>query len=101
MTERDLIETIPLVAHEAQCERYTRIVAHMAIGWTICVVLLAIVLLFAFSYEVETAEEVVTTTTETTAEVAQNADNNGSNYYAGGDLNGYSDSQTNSQDDAN
>lgn len=78
----DPIQTVPLAAFEAQGERSTRIIAHMAIGWCISVVILAVVLLFAISYEVETTEEIVTTTTETT----QHADNDGTNYYAGGDF---------------
>lgn len=76
----DPIQTVPLAAFEAQGERSTRIIAHMAIGWCISVVILAVVLLFAISYEVETVEEV--TTTETT----QHADNDGTNYLAGGDI---------------
>ena len=81
----DPIQTVPLAAFEAQGERSTRIIAHMAIGWCISVIVLAIVLLFAISVDYETVEEVVTTTTETT-DVAQHADNSGSNYYAGGDM---------------
>lgn len=74
------IETVPLAAFEAQAERSTRIIAHMAIGWCISVVMMSVVLMFAISYETETVEEV--TTTETT----QHADNDGANYYAGGDI---------------
>lgn len=89
----DPIQTVPLAAFEAQGERSTRIIAHMAIGWCISVVILAVVLLFAISYEVETVEEVVTETTETT----QHADNDGTNYLAGGDIGdvSYSNSQDN------
>lgn len=76
----DPIQTVPLAAFEAQGERSTRIIAHMAIGWCISVIVLAIVLLFAISVEYDTVEEVVTT------ETTQTADNDGTNYYAGGDI---------------
>lgn len=96
----DPIQTVPLAAFEAQGERNTRIIAHMAIGWCISVIVLAIVLLFAISVDYETVEEVVTT--ETSTDVAQHADNNGSNYFAGGDMsNGDTDSEADGQDDQN
>lgn len=87
----DPIQTVPLAAFEAQGERFTRIVAHMAIGWCISVIILAVVLLFAVSYETEAVEEV--TKTETT----QYADDSGANYYAGGDIGDVS--NTNGQGD--
>lgn len=91
------IETVPMAAHEAQAERYTRIIVFMAIGWAVSVLLLSIIVLFAISTEIETVEEIVTTTEE----VTQDADNYGSNFYAGGDMNndGASDGQDNA--DAN
>lgn len=79
------IETVPMAAHEAQAERYTRIIVFTAIGWAVSVLLLSIILMFAISTEVETLEEVVTT--ETTTDVAQHAEDSGSNYFSGGDMN--------------
>lgn len=87
------IETVPMAAHEAQAERYTRIIVFTAIGWAVSVLLLSIIILFAISAEIEAVEEVVTT------ETTQHADDNGTNYYAGGDMGDVSNS--NSQDDAN
>lgn len=101
MTDRQLIETVPLAAFEAQSERYTRIIAHICIGWAVCVIMLAVVLIFAISYEVETVEEAV----ETTTEVVQDADNYGRNYFAGGDMsndgeaNGYDYQENDGQND--
>ncbi len=76
----DQVKSVPLAAFEAQGERSTRIIAHMAVGWCISVVILAVVLLFAISYQVETVEETTTT------DVEQEATTNGINYYSGGDM---------------
>lgn len=86
----DPIQTVPLAAFEAAEERHSRMISHMALGWLISVLVFAVLLLFAISYEVETVEEVVTT------ETTQHADNDGKNYYAGGDIGDVS--NTDSQD---
>lgn len=80
----ETIETVPLAAYESQASRFSRIIKWLIMGWAISVVALGLVLVISLSY----SEEVVTETT--THEVAQEADNYGSNTYAGGD---YYDSQ--------
>ena len=75
------VEMVPLAAHEAQCERFAKIIRYMIVGWTITAVTLAFMLLISFSYE----EEVVTETYETTtSEVSQSAADSASNQYIGG-----------------
>lgn len=94
MTQEN-IEMVPLAAFEAQAERNVRTVKYMSLGWVISVVLLTFALIVSFSYTEETVEEVVTT------EVEQAADNNGSNYFANGDLTNGSetDGQSNADND--
>lgn len=82
--EYDSIESVSLAAYEAQAERNVRTVKYLVLGWVLTTIALCLALMVCLSY----SEEVVTETTETTAEVIQDADNDGTNYYAGGDMNG-------------
>lgn len=83
------LETVSLAAYEALASRMTRIIRYLIMGWAISMCAMGLVLVISLSY----TEEVVTETTETTAEVIQDADDNGSNVYAGGDVNGYANGQ--------
>lgn len=99
--EKQEIQFVSMAAYEAQAERNTRLLCHLMVGWVLCVVVLAIVLLFAISYETELTEEVVTETT-TYTDVAQDTGDNGSNYYAGRDFNnGNTDGSSAGEDDNN
>lgn len=77
------IAMVPFAAYESLAARFTRIIKCLIIGWACSVFALGLVLVISLSY----TEEVVTETTE----VAQEADDYGSNTFAGGD---YYDSQT-------
>lgn len=85
---------VPITAYESMSSRLCRIIRWIITGWAVTAVALGLVIVISLSY----SEEVMTETTETTAEVLQNSDNNGSNYYAGGDLNGYAEGTTDGQD---
>lgn len=74
------VEMVPLAAHEAQCERFAKIIRYMIVGWTITAVTLAFMLLISFSYE----EEVVTET-ETIQRIAE-ADHLGNAIVGDGDI---------------
>lgn len=92
------VETVPFAAYEAQAERNVRTVKYMVLGWVLSVIALCLMVVLCLRY----TDEVVTETTETTAEVIQDADNDGANYYAGGDMDGIeTDGQENSQADNN
>lgn len=71
----ETVETVPLAAYESQASRFSRIIKWLIMGWAISVVALGLVLVISLSY----TEDVVTET------VTQEADNYGSNTYAGGD----------------
>lgn len=83
------IAMVPFAAYESLAARFTRIIKCLIIGWACSVFALGLVLVISLSY----TEEVVTETT--THEVEQEADNYGSNTFAGGD---YYDSKANGQD---
>lgn len=87
----DDMQMIPFAAYEAQQERHVRAIKYMSLGWVISVVMLVFLLIISISYEVETVEEVTTTTTS--HDVAQDSGDNGSNHYIGGDYYGNADGQ--------
>lgn len=90
------VEMVSLAAYESQNTSFRRIIKWLIMGWAISMVAMGLVLVISLSY----TEEVVTETTETTAEVIQDASDNGSNVYAGGDVNGgYADSTPNGNED--
>ena len=93
----DEIQTVPLAAYESMSTRLSRIIKWLIMGWALSMVAFGLVLVISLSY----SEEVVSESTETTAEVIQDAESSGSNYYAGGDLNGYTEGNTDGQDNAN
>lgn len=78
------VEMVSLAAYESQGSRFIRIIRWLIMGWVISMVAWGLAFVICTSY----AEEVVTETTETTAEVIQDASDSGSNVYAGGDVNG-------------
>lgn len=80
------VTTVPLAAYESLATRMTRIIKYMIIGWALSMVAMGLVLVISFSY----SEEVMTET------VTQEADDYGSNTFAGGD---YYDSETDSYED--
>lgn len=90
----DEVQTVPLAAYESMSSRLCRIIRWIVTGWALSMVAMGLVLVISLSY----SEEVVSETTETTAEVIQDADSSGSNYYAGGDLSGYAEGYTDGQD---
>lgn len=81
------VQMVPLAAYESMSSRFCRIIRWMVIGWALTAVALGLVLVISFSY----SDEVLTETME----VAQEADNYGSNTFAGGD---YYDSKTDGED---
>lgn len=90
------VEMVSLAAYESQGSRFIRIIRWLILGWTLSMVAWGLAFVICTSY----AEEVVTETTETTAEVIQDASDNGSNVYAGGDVNGgYADSTPDGNED--
>lgn len=92
--EYDGVESVSLAAYEAQAERNVRTVKYLVLGWVLTTIALCLALIVSMSY----TEETITETT--TAEVMQNADNDGTNYYAGGDMNG-SETDSNKNQDSN
>lgn len=74
---------IPFAAYESAQERNSRTLKNLFACWAISIIMVAMalctLLAVSLSYEYETVTE--------TTEVAQDADNYGSNYYAGGDMN--------------
>lgn len=72
------IEMVPLAAYESLATRFTRIIKYILMGWALSVVALGLVLVLSLSYSEEVATETVT----------QEADNYGSNTFAGGDYYG-------------
>lgn len=82
----DDIQTVPLAAYESLSSRLCRIIKWLVMGWTLTAIALGLVLVISFSY----SEEVMTET------VTQEADDYGSNTYAGGD---YYDSTTDGYED--
>lgn len=81
-------QQVPLVLHESAMARDHRIMRWLIVAWAASVIMLgAIVYAYATAeYEVTTE----TTTTETTTEtIDQDSGDEGSNIYAGGDVNGY------------
>lgn len=81
----DEVQTVPLAAYESMSSRLCRIIRWIVTGWALSMVAMGLVLVISLSY----SEEVVTETM--TNEVSQEADDYGSNTFAGGD---YYDSQT-------
>lgn len=84
----DDMQMIPFAAYEAQQERHVRAIKYMSLGWVISVVMLVFLLIISISYEVETVEEVTTTTND----VAQDTGDYGSAHFIGGDYYGNADS---------
>lgn len=78
------VQIVPLTALESQAQRDHQTMRYMAIGWCISIVITvfmsAVAVCCALSYEEELTE---------TVEATQTAEDNGSNYFAGGDINGY------------
>lgn len=92
------VQQVPMASFEAAQARHNHLLVTLIVCWTVSIVVLGFALICAMSYTEEAVEEIVTT--ETSTEVAQNADNSGSNYFAGGDMsNGYANSEANGQDD--
>lgn len=83
------VEMVSLAAYESQGSRFMRIIRWLVLGWMLSMIGWGLAFVICTSY----AEEVVTETT--TSEIMQDADNYGSNVYAGGD---YYDSQADSND---
>lgn len=71
----DSVEMVPLAAYESLATRLSRIIKYLIIGWTCSMFALGLILVISMSY----TEQVVMDT------VTQEADNYGSNTYAGGD----------------
>lgn len=86
------IQSVPLTAYESMSSRLCRIIRWVVTGWAITAVALGLVLVISFSY----TEEVVTETTE----VAQEADDYGSNTFSGGDYYGGAPNGQNNQDES-
>lgn len=76
------VSMIPMSALEAAQARHASVVKMLIVSWMVSVIVLAFALICCLSYSEEATEEIVTTTTE----VAQDADNSGSNYFSNGDL---------------
>lgn len=87
----DEVQTIPLTAYESLMTRMSRIVKWLIMGWALSVIALGLVLVISLSY----SEEVMTETV--TNDVEEEADDFGSNTFAGGDYYG---SQTNGETDS-
>lgn len=85
---------VPLAAYESQAQHFHQTMRYMIIGWVITVALFVWLGIVMTSYE----EQVVEETTETTAEVIQEANDSGSNLYAGGNVNGYPAGQDDDQE---
>ena len=75
------LQTVPLTAFESQAARMVRIIRYLAVGWAVSVIALVVLCIVSISY----TEEAVTTTETVTSDVMQDADNYGTNVYAGGD----------------
>lgn len=89
------VQQVPMASFEAAQARHNHLLITLIIGWTVTVIVLGFALICAMSYTEEAVEEVYT-------EVAQTADNAGSNYFANGDLNGYAASgQNNTEENDN
>lgn len=85
------VQMVPITAYESMSSRLCRIIRWIITGWAVTAVALGLVIVISLSY----SEEVMTETV--TNEVAQEADEYGSNTFAGGD---YYDSTTNSAADS-
>lgn len=86
------IQTVPLAAYESLSSRMFRIIKYGAICWAISMIAMGLVIVISFSY----TEEVVTETTE----VAQEADDYGSNTFSGGDYYGGAPNGQNNKDES-
>lgn len=72
------IQQVPMAAFEAEQARTSHIIYTLIVGWAVSVIVLGFALIAAISYEAEEISEVTT--------VEQSADNDGSTYFANGDL---------------
>lgn len=88
----DEIQSVPLVAYESMSSRLYRIIRILAIGWAMTAVALGLIIVISLSYSEEAYTETVSN------DVEQEADDYGSNMFAGGDYYG---SQTESSADGN
>lgn len=88
------VQMVPLTALESQAQRDHQTMRYMAIGWCISIVITVFCGMVMMSYQ----EQVVEESTETTAEVIQEANDSGSNLYAGGNVNGYPAGQDDDQE---
>lgn len=88
------VQMVPITAYESMSSRLCRIIKWLIMGWALSVVALGLVLVISLSY----SEEVMTETM--TNEVEQEADDYGSNTFAGGDYyDGTSESTTDGNED--
>ena len=76
------LQTVPLAAYESLSTRLCRIIRWIITGWAISVVAMGLIIVLSISY----SDEVITETM--TNEVEQEADDYGSNTFAGGDYYG-------------
>lgn len=74
------VEMVSLAAYESQGSRFMRIIKWLVMGWALSIVAMGLAFVICTSYAEEVVSETVTT------EVEQAADNEGSNYFANGDL---------------
>lgn len=80
------VQMVPMAAYEAQAERHHHTVRTLVVCWMVSVVVLAFALICSMSYTEEAVTETETITAETLTDVSQEANENGSNYYSGGDM---------------